>query len=337
MKVLHIIPRLKVGGAENLLASLLPLLKKEVGEQQILIFDDTDALFAADFVVEKKKKLDIGFLFRLRKKIKEIQPDIVHTHLFGADVWGKLAARSLGIPVITTEHGINESDEWYRNVMRKWVCKEGDIYVACSKFVKNYVKGYCKNKAQVKVIYNGVNKLKTNKNKRKKPVFAFVGRLVKQKQVHQAIKAFEPFEKEGKLFIFGEGPEKEKLQKVSKSKSIEFKGIEKNKNKIYPKIDAIIISGKNEGLSLVALEAFASKTFVFAHNSGGLKEIIKEKKTGLLFKDEKELQKKIAWYLKNTEKVKKQVEDAYLSYQKHFALKGQAKKYKKIYESTLSK
>jgi len=76
MKVLHIIPRLKVGGAENLLASLLPLLKKEVGEQQILIFDDTDALFAADFVVEKKERVEVPayegpMAFRYAKPIKE--------------------------------------------------------------------------------------------------------------------------------------------------------------------------------------------------------------------------------------------------------------------------
>ena len=48
----------------------------------------------------------------VRRHLAEVRPDILHTHLGYADMLGGLAARSLGIPAISTIHIM----EWQRDV-----------------------------------------------------------------------------------------------------------------------------------------------------------------------------------------------------------------------------
>ena len=43
---------------------------------------------------------------RVRRHLAAIKPDIVHTHLGDADLLGGTAARSLGLPVLSTVHAI---------------------------------------------------------------------------------------------------------------------------------------------------------------------------------------------------------------------------------------
>lgn len=47
---------------------------------------------------------DRSALPRLRRQLREVRPDIVHTHLGASDLLGTLAARSLGIPAVSTIH-----------------------------------------------------------------------------------------------------------------------------------------------------------------------------------------------------------------------------------------
>ena len=42
----------------------------------------------------------------VRRHLASVRPDVVHTHLISSDVLGGIAARSLGIPVLSTQHSI---------------------------------------------------------------------------------------------------------------------------------------------------------------------------------------------------------------------------------------
>src|SRR4051812_33032776 len=46
-------------------------------------------------------------LARVRAQIKAVAPDIVHAHMPGADVFATTAARTLGIPAVTTVHSMD--------------------------------------------------------------------------------------------------------------------------------------------------------------------------------------------------------------------------------------
>ena len=49
-------------------------------------------------------------VLEIRRLLREIRPDIVSTHSTTAGIFGRIAARSLGIPVLFTAHGWGFTD-----------------------------------------------------------------------------------------------------------------------------------------------------------------------------------------------------------------------------------
>ncbi len=121
MKVVHVITRMIVGGAqENTLHTL---------EDQHLIHGDEvslvtgpplgpegslmDRAYAAGFPIYELPEMqrsinprwDWKTYLSLKRLMQELKPDIVHTHSSKAGIIGRAAAKSVGIPCVHTVHG----------------------------------------------------------------------------------------------------------------------------------------------------------------------------------------------------------------------------------------
>lgn len=114
MKVLHIITGLKSGGAEQQLRLLLRHLDAEC--EVITLTDDGEvgAALRADGVPVTHLRMhgnrDVRALPRLVSLVRAARPDIVHTHLYRACVYGRVAARLAGVrTVVATEHSLGGS------------------------------------------------------------------------------------------------------------------------------------------------------------------------------------------------------------------------------------
>ena len=113
-----------------------------------------------------------------------------------------------------------------------------------------------------------------------------------------------------KLFIYGFGPERDWISNFIKenklSKSIILCGFEKDKNRIYSNVDALIDSSLAQGISNSILEAMCTNTLVVASNVAGNRDLIKHKLTGLLFNLSKkeDLLKQLLFCKNNPEIVK---------------------------------
>ncbi len=114
MKVLHIITGLKSGGAEQQLRLLLRHLDAEC--EVITLTDDGevgDALRADGVRVTHLRmhgNRDVRALPRLVSLVHAARPGIVHTHLYRACVYGRVAARLAGVrTVVATEHSLGAS------------------------------------------------------------------------------------------------------------------------------------------------------------------------------------------------------------------------------------
>ncbi len=116
--VVHIIKVVLVAGAERHLLSLLPALRERGVRSTILLLTEPDtpmadyAALAADHDIPLVRETihghaDPGLVGRLRGHLRRLSPDLVHTHLLHADLYGLLAARSLGLPVVTSRHNDN--------------------------------------------------------------------------------------------------------------------------------------------------------------------------------------------------------------------------------------
>jgi glycosyltransferase involved in cell wall biosynthesis len=141
-------------------------------------------------------------------------------------------------------------------------------------------------KGKIEVIYNGVDtkQFERKRNKHKGIVLLCVARLIKRKGVDYLIRAMPQIiskNKEIRLLIVGEGPEKEKLLDIASSlnvkKHVEFIGKEDHDNmpKIYQNADIFILPSLNEGMSNTVLEAMASGLPIITTDTGGTKELVK--------------------------------------------------------------
>ena len=111
MKVLHVITGLDVGGAEQQLRLLLRHLDVD---SEVVVLTGSGPLADAirrDGVRVTELRMggnrDLRALPRLVGAIRAARPDIVHTHLYRACVYGRPAARLAGVrTVVATEHSL---------------------------------------------------------------------------------------------------------------------------------------------------------------------------------------------------------------------------------------
>jgi len=104
------------------------------------------------------------------------------------------------------------------------------------------------------------------------------------------------------LLLLGEGPyeEKNKLtalrDELGLSGLVRFAGKVSNVKEYYDMSDIFVLPSISEGLSNALLEAMSSGMAVVASNVGGNKEIIEDKKNGLLFEvgDKQDLAEKLS-------------------------------------------
>jgi glycosyltransferase involved in cell wall biosynthesis len=127
--------------------------------------------------------------------------------------------------------------------------------------------------------------------KREKNRILFVGRLVEVKGVNFLIRAFKQVREhipDSKLVIVGDGPEREKLEKLSQeldlADRVEFKGWKTGRDLIeeYGKASVVVVpsitdpSGMTESLGVVAIEALSFGIPLVVSDVGGLKEVVDE-------------------------------------------------------------
>ena len=118
IKVLHIITKLELGGAQQNTIYTVSNLNRSLFEPHLIsgpggILDDEIRLaknFPLEFCGELSRSIrpvaDYQAYQQLRQQIKALKPDIVHTHSSKAGVLGRLAASAENVPVIIhTYHG----------------------------------------------------------------------------------------------------------------------------------------------------------------------------------------------------------------------------------------
>lgn len=113
LRVHILIDSLTWGGAEMLLADFAASAPSAGIDLSVGYLVDVDGSPAAaglrrhgiePELVPVRSMLELGALPRLRRHLARVRPQIVHTHLALADTLGTVAARSLGLPAVSTVH-----------------------------------------------------------------------------------------------------------------------------------------------------------------------------------------------------------------------------------------
>jgi len=184
-----------------------------------------------------------------------------------------------------------------------------------SDFVKERVKKTLG--VEGKVIYNGVDTklfFPSKIRERDKITFLYVGALLKKKGIYTLLRAIKDLNpKKFELWIVGSGPEERRIKSMVNSEKITnvnlFGEIEHKKlPSFYRASDIVVIPSEYpEAFGMVAAEAMSCSRPIIASSVGGLSEIVKKGKSGVIFEpgNKNELIKKMLNLATNFKKRKK--------------------------------
>jgi len=355
IKITYIIGRLSYGGAEKLLLDLCRKIDKTKFEITVAVLQENNPMkedFEAAGVhlefFNKTNKLDIDVLRRLADYLREVKPDIVHTHLFAGDFWGGRAAELAGVKhLISTKHDMMSQGFW-RDRLGRVMRRKFDRVVAISDAVRTYLIDTEKISIEkVALIYNGVD---VNRFYRPKSRIlqgeglriGTVGRLSKEKGQKHLIRACR-FLPEGAwdLTVVGEGPLRAELRDLvdflGLQSSVKFTGQVEDVRKYLNEFDVFVLPSISEGLSLALLEAALAGAFIIATNVGGVPEIIRDRETGLLFKPKniEQLLAHLRWVDDHREEARRLARALQAEVAEKFSIYDVVKRYEAVYAEVL--
>jgi len=303
--ILFIINGLGIGGAETHLLRLSKALANKGYQVNILtISKDLTLLDRLDKRVNhiniplRKSPGLIADIRKILKTVKQLEPDVIHAHLFQANIISRLIKFFYpSIRNINTTHGSyllnTRSYNPYKiyRYTKKWV----DFHTAVSqevlqllwnnKSIEKSKSTYIPNGLFTKDYFNKKNK-QTGKFK-----WISVGRLHPVKNYDNLIKVFSEIKNKFPGFtldIAGGGSEKENLQTTidtyQLNDNIKLLGSVNVNNvpELLSEYDAFVISSDSEGLPMVLLEAMASSLPVVSTDVGEIGNILSESKGGIL-------------------------------------------------------
>ena len=223
-------------------------------------------------------------LFKIIKHIKKSRPDIIHAHMFHGLVIGIIfKIINFRIKIVFTSHNFNAG----QNPLRK-------IFIILSKPFRNADIVFSNkqhtdlNIKNTNVIFNGVDSAvnsishidENNQINSKKYKLLAVGSLTKQKNFANLVFEIAGVLKsqDAILDIYGEGPEREKIESAilttNAEKNVFLKGISSTISKDMSGYDLFIISSIYEGFPLVLIEAGMNKLPILSTNVGAIDEIL---------------------------------------------------------------
>ncbi|MBT2410266.1 glycosyltransferase [Streptomyces sp. ISL-12] len=239
MKVLHIITGLGVGGAEQQLRLLLRHLTPRCDVVTL-----TDPGPVADGLTADGVRVvhlgmtgnrDLSALPRLTRLIRAGGYDLVHTHLYRACLYGRLAARLAGVrAVVATEHSLGdtlmEGRRLTPGVRALYLAGErlGSTTVAVSATVAGRLRRWGVPPSRIEIVPNGIDlerfrfdPVARHRTRRRLglPDGAYVvggiGRLTPGKRFDVLVRALALLPEDCWLLLVGGGPEEHVLRRVA--------------------------------------------------------------------------------------------------------------------------
>ncbi|WP_026915729.1 glycosyltransferase [Christiangramia portivictoriae] len=311
IKILHIIKSLGRGGAEMLLPETLKIHDKDNFEFHTAYF-----LPWKDQMVESIKNAggkvtcfsannNIRLLQQYSKIIEYCKTnhiDVIHCHLPWAGFLGRLVYSKTGIPTVYSEHNMQERYHIATKVINKISFNSQSVALAVSADVKRSIEHNINPKIPVEVLLNGVNTYDFVKDPSeglgmKKQlgipkesivlgnvaVFRFQKRLVEWLQIFKKLSS----ENENLYgIIVGAGPLEEEikaeLEKLELVGRVLLPGLMTNVKPYFSAMDIFMMSSSFEGLPIALLEAMSMECAVVSTDAGGIKEVIRNQKDGLI-------------------------------------------------------
>jgi glycosyltransferase involved in cell wall biosynthesis len=301
MKVLHVITGLAAGGAETQLRLLLQYTRHDAevvalyNAGSVAVQLRQDGIRVTDLGMRSNKQ--VWAVLRLARLMRRGRFDVVHTHLYRAGIYGRLAARLAGIRcVVATEHSLLddqlEGRPATRGVRGLYLAAErlGQVTVAVSEAVRANLLEWGIAPGRVRRIPNGLDLdalafdaearatvRRTSDIPDHAQVVGAVGRLHPGKRFDALIRTMAPTLEPGRqLLIVGEGAERDHLLAVAEELGVAPWVHLAGEQEVAPYLsamDVLVSLSRYETFGLVVPEALASGLPVLYRRCPALDEL----------------------------------------------------------------
>lgn len=302
MNIVYVITGLSMGGAERQVCLLADKMV-ERGHQVVLISLGSNAknLPGNDKVTVHQlgmSKNPVSFLttyIKLKKIIQESRPNVLHSHLFHANIICRLIKLTTNIPrLISSSHSRYEGGKM-RMMLYRLTSGLCDVITNVSQdAVNENIRQKIAPSNKIISVANGIDtqKICFNNSSRKKIIdeFSFsenniillsVGRFTEAKDYPTLLLAFKQLITKNenlRLLVVGNGELFDTLsalrKKLGLEKFVSFTGIRSDVSDFMSAADVYVMSSAWEGLPLVIGEAMSCNCLIVTTNCGGVAEIL---------------------------------------------------------------
>jgi len=298
MKVAHLMGTLNRGGAETLLLDICR--NAEAAEFDMILIHRREGIMLNDFQdsgvelvkITPKSFWDVGYLFRLRRIIRERQFGLLHAHQNIDALVALIVTIGLGTKVVLNIHGLGLESGFIPSTIRRVAISNVDLTLYVS---KNQQAHYADRKRSL-VLYNGLDFTKTGaasiseiRNEFKvaddEMLLGSVGNFTNVRDQITVCHFLAVIASEGIrfkfIFIGAPSPAEPKLyaacvdfcRKQGIEDRVIFTGSRSDVPTLLPQLDAFIYSTVHDTFGIALVEAIASGIPVFVNDQAVMREV----------------------------------------------------------------
>ena len=377
LKILHIIPSLRKGGAERIVLDICNELNKEqnIEVHIVTFYKENEYQFLTNDIhwevipskvipsITKKARIDIALL---QNKIDAFQPDIIHTHLYEAEITlsqinvGKAKRFShfhdnmiqLDKSLIFKGSLKKKITNFYeRNFVIKTINPSTNNFICISNDSYSFAKKVLpkKNLNNIHLLINAIDVSRFKNNRIRVGVenkirLVNIGSFVKKKNQMFLLEIANELNSKNidfEILLLGDGPLLEDVkayaEKLNLHQRMIFKGNVEKVEDYLKESDIYIHSATYEPLGLVLLEAMAAGLPVVTLDGKGNRDLIEEGKNGYMIYDQdpEKFAQKIIFLVENKDKYI-EVSNYCKEYAKQYDIKEYVNKLLVLYKDSMS-
>jgi glycosyltransferase involved in cell wall biosynthesis len=308
LRVVHLLKVTGIAGAEQHLLRLLPALRERGVDARFVGLDvmgsDAERFYArladADVPAEHIRcagDVNPRMARDVVRTLRALRPDLLHTHLVHADVYGAIASRVTRVPFVSTRH----NDDRYqlgpfRYVDRAFASGASRL-IAISDAVRRFLVGAGLPDRRFETIRYGLDEMPSLPSEIAPaqagvpdgaPLVLAIGRLIEQKDHVTLLRAFERVHgrlPDARLAILGDGPlltrTRALVDELGLTEVVVLPGRLETRDWLE-RADVFAHSSRWEGFGIVLLEAMLAGLPAVATRVSAVPEIVVDGETGLL-------------------------------------------------------
>ena len=309
--VLHLIDTGGPGGAETVFTNVVTGLQGR-GFGAVAAVPVKDWLWGAlesrgvlPVFLPSKGAFDIGHLRGIARLVREHRATLIHTHLFTSAVYGTIAARLTGVPVVCTHHGDTDiaTSGSYRQIKFRIVRRRSNHHVFVSHDLqRRFAQQRIISGGNTRVIHNGIDcdVFRPERDDALRSELGLlpdsllvgaIGNLRTPKDYPTFVRAAADLAARSPRYHFviaGAADEPIRSELLGLIGQLELSGrftllgFRSDVERIINALDVYVLSSSSEGFSLTTVQAMACGVPVVATRCGGPEEIVEDGVNGRL-------------------------------------------------------